>query len=67
MHTHAYICQLICTVVISGSFLTQEYKLQVSETDAVRKYLDQKVKWSQLLGYGVLGCDVVQFMMIHHT
>jgi hypothetical protein len=42
MHTDAYICQLICTVVISGFFLTQEYKLQVSETDAVRKYLDQK-------------------------
>jgi len=42
MHTHAYIFQLICTVVISGFILTQEYKLQMSETDAVRKYLDQK-------------------------
>jgi len=43
MHNHAHICQLICTAVISVFFfLAQEYKLQVAETAAVRKYLDQK-------------------------
>ena len=44
-HTYAHPCTdlpgdlYICN---NWVFLTQEYKLQVSETDALRKYLDQK-------------------------